>query len=258
LQHLERAHELAGRHVEVLAHRHNLDEAHVPGAFQRPACARLDLVVVAPTHADRVDIDRPEPRPHRRRDYYNTAGARTRPAGDAVNAFWNERVQGDVDAGYAGVPQLLGHGREQHRIGGERDVLDPGDGADQLYEADQVAAHQRLAARDADAPEAHAGHDADDGRDLLVRQQLVTAQPGQPVFGHAVDAAEVALVRDGHAQVLDAPAEPVAHPGVPWSGARPLHRLAGRGGLLEERAHRPVSWGTGGSSPPSQRRSPSA
>jgi hypothetical protein len=48
-------------------------------------------------------------------------------------------------------------------------------------------------------------------RDLLVAEELVAPQPGQPLLRHAVDAAQVALVGDGDAQVLDAAAEAVAH-----------------------------------------------
>src|SRR5205085_12143111 len=42
--------------------------------------------------------------------------------------------------------------------------------------------------------------------DLLEAQDLALRQPLEPLGGHAVRAAEVALVRDGHAQARDRPA----------------------------------------------------
>ncbi len=71
-----------------------------------------------------------------------------------------------------------------------------------------VAAHQRLPARQPHLIDAQVHHHADEARDLFKREDLGARQPGQPLRRHAVDAAEVALVGDGDAQILDTP--PVA------------------------------------------------
>ena len=51
--------------------------------------------------------------------------------------------------------------------------------------------------------DAHVGEQADQTRDLLEGQNFGAFEPGQPLGGHAVLAAEVAAVGDRHAQVAD-------------------------------------------------------
>src|SRR4051812_37637787 len=74
-----------------------------------------------------------------------------------------------------------------------------------------VAANERLAARDADGADTELREDADDALDLLEGQQLLPLEERvvapEDLFGHAIDAPEVAAVGDRHAQRLQRPAE---------------------------------------------------
>ena len=72
------------------------------------------------------------------------------------------------------------------------------------------APHQRLAAGQAQLAHAEPHEGAAQPVELLERQDLGLRQEGH-VFGHAIDAAEVAAIRDRDAQVADMPAEGVDH-----------------------------------------------
>ena len=85
----------------------------------------------------------------------------------------------------------------------------PVDRGEHRDEPREVAAHERLAAGQAQVGHAHARHQPHDALDLLEAEDLVALEPGQAVGGHAVLAAEVAAVGDRDAQVGDAAAVPV-------------------------------------------------
>ena len=68
--------------------------------------------------------------------------------------------------------------------------------ADQQLE---VAPDERLAAREPHLVDAHLREHAHEPRNLLEAEQLIPRQPLEPFRRHAIAAAEVALVRDGHA-----------------------------------------------------------
>ena len=77
----------------------------------------------------------------------------------------------------------------------------------------EVAAQQRLAARDPELLHAELDEDARDALDLLERQELAPRQEAvvapEDLLRHAVDAAEVAAVRDRDPQIAQRPAERV-------------------------------------------------
>ena len=128
-----------------------------------------------------------------------------------------ERVERHRHAIQAGVGEPRGHARQQRAVRRQRDVVDAGqrgEARDQLVDA---AAHERLAAGDAQLLDAHAGERARQALDLLERQQLLAAQElellAEDLLGHAVHAAEVAAVGDRDAQVANRPGELVESDG---------------------------------------------
>ena len=84
----------------------------------------------------------------------------------------------------------------------------PGIGAQHADQPRQVAAHQRLAAGQADLVDAQRRGDPDEAGDLLEGEQLALVQEDD-FLRHAVGAAEVAAVGDADAQVVVDAAEGV-------------------------------------------------
>src|SRR5688572_28445940 len=63
LQHLGGRHEFVRAHVQVVADRHDFDEAHMPWPLDGATGEVLELIVVAATHDDGVHLDRLEAHP---------------------------------------------------------------------------------------------------------------------------------------------------------------------------------------------------
>ena len=124
-----------------------------------------------------------------------------------------ERVERDVDALDAGVLQLLGELGELAAVGGERELVEAAgvevarEGAEQPQD---VLAHQRLAAGDAQLAHALGDERRAQTVELLQREQVLLGQEGH-VLRHAIGAAEIAAIGDGHAQIGHVPAEGVDH-----------------------------------------------
>ena len=108
--------------------------------------------------------------------------------------------------------------REQRGVGRQRDVEVVAESRQPGDQELEVAPEKRLAARDAELLHAEVDEHARDALDLLERQELATRQEAvlvaEDLLRHAVDAAEVAAVRDRDPQVANRPAEGVedGHP----------------------------------------------
>ena len=114
-----------------------------------------------------------------------------------------ERVERDVQSAEARLDERRREPVEQDAVRRQREVVDAGDRRQHADELRQVAPDERLAAREPHLVDAHLREHAHEPRDLLEAEQLFTRQPLEPFRRHAIAAAEVALVRDGHAQALD-------------------------------------------------------
>ena len=123
--------------------------------------------------------------------------------GQLVEAVALQRVHGDVEAVDARLHELLGVAGQHEAVGGHRKVVDAIHRGDHRRELREVAPDQGLAARQADVADAHVGEQAHQARDLLEGEDLGALEPGQPLGGHAVLAAEVAAVGDRYPQVSD-------------------------------------------------------
>src|SRR5512132_168838 len=125
------------------------------------------------------------------------------PAGDLRETDVRQRVEGDVQPPEPGVDERPRVTIEEDTVRRQREVGDARQRGQHRHERRQVAPHQRLAAGKADLLDAHLREHADNARELFEAQDLVASEPLEPLRRHAVAAAEVALVRDGHAQALD-------------------------------------------------------
>ena len=181
-------------------------KAHVDRALAREPREVADLVVVLATHDDAVELDRSEIRGDRRIDAAQHA-VEPGPPGDALETILAQRIERDVHAAQSGREQRRQLLLEQHGVGRKRDVVDAVDRIDAGDEAVQVAAHERLTTGDADRPHADRRGGVHDLDDLFVAEQFIAAQPVETRFGHAVDAAQIALVGDRDAQIGNRPVE---------------------------------------------------
>ena len=109
----------------------------------------------------------------------------------------------DVDPPQSGVVELPGLLGQQDAVGGQGQVLDAGDRhqlADQLRE---VLADQRLAAGDAQLADAHRHRNPNKTFDFLESSgYLSRGSKLYSVFGHAIEAPDVAAIRHADPQVV--------------------------------------------------------
>ncbi len=124
-----------------------------------------------------------------------------------------ERVERDVDPPHPRRPQILGIAGELAAVGGERQLVErarlqvPAERPEQGHDA---APHQRLAAGETQLAHAQPHEGGAHAVELFQRQNLGFGQEGH-VFRHAIDAAKVAPIRDGDAEIADVPAERINH-----------------------------------------------
>ena len=126
-------------------------------------------------------------------------------------------IQRNVDAVQARVLQALGALGQAERIRRQGQVrllsfvgAQLGTLADDPFEA---SAQERLPAREAHLPDPQPlDADAHEAHDLRVRQRLLGGKPVQALGRHTVRAAQVAAIRQGHAQVSGHAPEGVDEP----------------------------------------------
>src|SRR5262249_7016029 len=124
--------------------------------------------------------------------------------GEAAEAVGVERVEADVDLGQARVGEAGGEGGEGVPVAGHDDVAGGGEGGGRRDALDDVLAHRRLAAGQADADHAQAGEHAHDAGDLVHGEDVLAIGRVDALLGHAVDAAVVAPVGERNPEVRHA------------------------------------------------------
>ena len=118
-----------------------------------------------------------------------------------------------VDTGFQQLGQLLG---QKNAVGGQGDSLDAGDGPDGRHQLVQLGPHQGLAAGEANMGDAQGGKLFHQPGDLFIGEDGAVGQTLHARLRHAVDAAEVAAVRNGNPQIMDFPLKLVQHGGPPF------------------------------------------
>ena len=181
----------------ALAHGHVLDEPHVQRAIDGQLRER-EVVLVEAAHGHRVDLHGVEA--GRQRGIDSIEGLlQLAAARDLLELLGIERIERDVHARQARLLEVGRHLRQQHAVRGHRYVLDAGRMRDSAHEIHHAEAHERLAARQADAADAHARRHAHRLLDLLDAQDVLVRERLHAFFGHAVDAAEIAAVGERYA-----------------------------------------------------------
>ena len=168
-----------------------------------------DLLVVDASPDHHVHLDRREPGAPRRIDALQHGADRHVGIAHAPEGLIGQAVQADCDARQAGIPERLRQPRQQHAIGGQRDLhrfprrrMQPGEHFDELFD---VASQQRLAAGQSYLLHAQRDKGSCQPRDLLEAEQFGARQKlvilVENCTRHAVCAAQVAAVSDGDAQI---------------------------------------------------------
>jgi hypothetical protein len=212
-------------------------------------------VVVDATLHHRVELDRRQAGAARVLDAIEHFGDSAESAAHFREHVRVERVEAHRDAIETRGLELAGVLGQQHAVGGERDVLDAVDRREVADEVRQVRAQQRLAASDADLPDAGAHEYTRELQQLGEVQTLAGFQEAVRVVEgfarHAVRAAEIATIHDRDAQVVDGPAQGVEG-GAPLRERRQRHDFLGAHGIYQRkyRATKPLGkdCGPGGSS----------
>ena len=186
-----------------LAKRHHLDQRQVHAAAVRPGGHVGDLVLVDALERHGVDLDL-QARLLRGIDAGHDL-VEIAPAGDCAKLVRVERVDRDVDAFDAVTFQFgcvlleLRTVRRQRQLV-QRAALEMA--RQRLHQRHDAPAHQRFAAGQPELSDTLGDEGAAQPVEFLEREQVGLRQEGH-VLRHAVDAAEIAAVRDGDAEVGD-------------------------------------------------------
>jgi hypothetical protein len=132
-----------------------------------------------------------------------------------------QRVEADGETLEPCPEQRLGVLLQQHTVGRQREVRDVGERREARDEALEVAAQERLTARQAHLRDSEVLCGAHDPLELLERQEFALREPGVLLLGHAVPTPQVAAVRDREPQAAErAPVQIVGGGGGGHRGRR--------------------------------------
>ena len=216
---LRQADILVGAVTVDLSHRHGLDQGDLVTLAVRPGDhgGQLGAVVAGERHG--VDLHL-QPRRRRRLNASQHLGEVAAPS-EGLEEVGLQRVEGDVDALDAEPCQLARELFQPRAIGGEGQLFQCAGlqmSRQALHQLHEPAADEGFTAGEAKLLHAQPHKGRRDAVKLLDRQHFALGQEDH-VLGHAVDAAQVAAVRDGDAQIADAAAKRVDHgPGFPPGG----------------------------------------
>ena len=192
------------------AHRHQLDEPHLPRLFCRQANKVADLIVIHAAEQHAVELDVLEARALRRLDaaqrVFQLACAR-----DLAVALRSERIKTDVQPVHAGCLQRRSQLFQPRAVRGQAKLLDPGDCAQHGAQLYDPAPDQRLAAGHAELRHAERRGGRREVPQLLKGAQLLVSALADALLRHAVAAAKVAKLRHRQPQITDIPAKCIFH-----------------------------------------------
>lgn len=125
---------------------------------------------------------------------------------DAFESGGVERIETNVDAAETGGDETVAAFGEEVAVGGHREIFNAEsmEACDVIFDA---IADERLTASDANFPNAEVQEDAGKAVELRPREDFVVVAIVFRVGRAAVNAAKIAAIRDGDAQVGDLPAE---------------------------------------------------
>ncbi len=178
-----------------IAHRHDLDEDEVEAFLAAPGDQAIELVVIDALEGDRVDLDGEAGALGRRQTVlHHVEPAPSRDRGELRRI---ERVDRNVDTPHAAILEFVGKAGELAAIGRQGQLVERAAlpmAAECPEQAHDVAPHQGLAAGQAQLAHTEAHEGGAQPVELLEAEDFRLRQKSH-VFGHAIDAAEVAAVR---------------------------------------------------------------
>src|SRR5262249_29955989 len=199
-------------------------------AAMRPGKEIAELVLVDALERDRVDLHR-DPGGSRCGDALEHL-TEFAPAGDGAEFVGVERIERDIDPLDAVGGELAGELGKLRAVGGQGEFAERAGGEvprERVDERHEAAPHQRFAAGEPQLRDALGDEGAAQPVEFLEREQVALGQE-RHVLGHAVDAAEIAAVRDGDEKMGDAAPERAAPRPLSGGEAQTLSCPGGWGG----------------------------
>ena len=193
------------RPMAVGIERHVFDETHDEIAIAGELGEGFDFTVVDAADEDGVDFDGLEARRLRGVDagHYFAEGFGAR---DFFELALVEGIEADIDAIQAGGEESIETIGEEVAVGCDGKIGDAHffESGDEIFDA---FADQRLAAGDADFADAFGDENASKALELVPVEEFVAGHVIFRIGGAAIDAAKIAAIGDGDAQVGDGAAE---------------------------------------------------
>jgi len=215
------------------AHRHQLDETQDKIARRGEFNERQQLIVIAATHQNAIELDLFETGGAGRVNSFEH-GVVQIAAGDLRIKMSIQGIERDVDRVNAGRVQGRGHGDrgirlagEQRSIRGKSDVVNAGDFWKLANEFEHAAPRQWFPARDSYFGNAEIGRDPNETQRFLEGQDSFARQPLVQLTRHAIAAALIAAVGNRHPQIGDAMTMSILHL---------VHNVTDKTGLNQESA----------------------
>ncbi len=123
-------------------------------------------------------------------------------ARDLVELIRIKGVKRDIDARKPCLFQLLCHAWQKHPVGGHGNAFNAINFVQFSYEVSNSFAHQWLSAREAQALNAHLRRNFNDVNNLIEAQDFIVCHLLHAFFGHAINAAKIAPIRERNAQIV--------------------------------------------------------
>src|SRR5690242_2652349 len=141
------------------------------------------------------------------------------PAGQPGELLAYQRIQADIDARQPGFGQRARQLLQENAVSRQAETAQAIQLAQHAYQFWNIAAHQRLAARQANLLDTKSYGHARDAFDLFIREDFRLLEPGQTLGWHTIGAAEVAFVGNRNAHTFNA-ASIAINEQVHWSISR--------------------------------------
>src|SRR5262249_12357308 len=186
----------------AVVERHEFDEADARALLAGELGEADRLVVVDAANRHAVDLDRSQAgfdRGVNAVEHLRQFVA----SGEQREAVGRQRVETDREALQSGVFQRFDAAAQEVRVGGHRQVLQAFDSRQPPDQAFQIAAQHRLAARHAQFIDSKADKNLRQAHNLFISQNLRLGLPLHSLFGHAIEAAEIAAISDRNAQIAN-------------------------------------------------------
>src|SRR5262245_40397320 len=186
----------------AVVERHEFDEADARALLAGELGEAKRLVVVDAANRHAIDLDRAQAGLDRGVNAVEHLRQFVA-AREQREPIRRQRIEANGDALQSRVFERLRAATQEMRVGGHRHVLYAFDFGQPFDQAFQVAPQHRLAAGHAQFVDPEFDENLRQMNDLFVGQNLRLGLPLHGLFGHAIEAAEIAAVGDRNAEIAD-------------------------------------------------------